>query len=970
MLAIERTMVADAKVIKQAEVQLYEFQKESGFTSLLLKVISNEDVPLNVRMSAAIYFKNKVQRSWIVYEDASKKGHMADDITESEQEVIKENIPRIIADNANNNHVRPHLTEAVNIILTRSKGWNLTPTISELLNSGKRDYILTGLLLTFEMCKVHRYDMCGSRNTIDTFISEIFPIIEAFLPNLVEETDYSSSELLYLIIKSFKYACLNNYPQYFNDVEKLNMWIQLHLFICSKPLPKEVAELDPSDALLDKRVKVNKWGFGNLNRFIHRFSKSTKNITEDFVNYVFVELTPKMVEHFFTILQSWNDGTFYLSDSSLYHLIQFLEKCLITDALYPLIESHLGAIIQNLIFKCLCANQLTAELFETDPEEYTRRFFDFNKEGSTADVASTDFIFVVGHKRPEQLSVVLPFINEVLNEFSSKMDDVECAYKQEGAMRTISSLFSFFESSDDNLEGIFSHYIIDLLSQEKYPFLVARALETIASYQYEFKDMNTLSKLYELAYNHLTSTDILPIQIEAADALKTLVVSNPSIHEHISSQVPMIMDRLLKLSKVFEIDILAEVMESFVERFADELTPFARELASNLAEQFLKLAQSMVENNAHANNGYGVIDQDQELQASSLLQTMTTMVLSMNKVSLINEFTPVCKFVIQNAQISIITESVDLMDALAMSSKTLHEQFVPEIWDIFSDILDSFQTYAMDYFDCYSVFFESVVLFGFPTNQTFVEPFMRILAIKLDGGIDYDIENVFNLLQLYTISMKTTPLFAECLKVANNDELEIDHKETLKLFAASLYIRPLETLQTCEMEGMTLQMITVWLEQKVSSVYGIKLQIMALLSLFKLSELPLTVVGFIPQLVNMLVTLLERLPTAIKNHEAINKEDSNLLNSSSGSSGGVAGLDTEAEGLDVNPEDEDEYLEDYEDDFKETALDSINAFEEVYNFFDALRTQNVERYEQLANALNEEKKQSLQVILEFVSQKN
>lgn len=943
---IEQTMIADAKTIKDAELQLFEFQKEEGFTSFLLKVVANAESPINIRLSSVIYLKNKVNRSW--RSDQNKDELRNDDLHEAEENILKENIIQVLVNNCNDNHLRPHLTESIKIILTRTNNWDLTHIILELLNSGKQEYVYAGLLLVFEMCNAHRYDIIDNRQQIDKFIGDIFPVMENILSQLINQDDYKSSELLYLILKSFKYGCLNNFPQYFNNVEKLNSWIQLHLFICAKPLPKEVLELDFGDRSLDKRVKVNKWGFGNLNRFIHRYSKETKSISAEFIKYLFDNIIPQILQEFFKIMESWGNNNMWLSDSSLYHLIQFLEKCTVSDSLYPLIETHLGAIIENILFKCVCASQQSIELLEDDPEEYTRRYFDVNKEGSTADVASTDFIFVIGHKRPEKLQMMIPFVNNVLNTFIDNSDNLEIACKQEGAMRIMSSLFSFFYDDTTSVEGIFTHYIANLISQTKYPFLVARGLETVANFSAKFKDMNTLSKLYELAYNSLLNSDVLPIQIEAADALKTLIVSNPDIHSHISPQVPGIMERLIRLSKDFEIDIISEIMESFVERFADELTPFAKDLATNVAEQFISLSRSMIENSSSA---YSTGDQDQEIQASSLLQTMTTMVMSMNKVALFDQFIPVCKFVINNAQIVLITEIVDLMDALALSSKTLYQQFTPEIWDLFHDVMDSFQTYAMDYFECYNVFFETVVLFGFPKDQTFLTIFLQILQVKLQSDIDFDVESVFNLLQLFALSMNDTPMFQEILSIGIKNEADFDEKSFIKCYLSYIYVKPIESLTIMEQNNVTLDIFKLWFDYKFCSVYGIKLQIMAIISMFNLPELPNNLINSMSQFGDKLVTLVESLPKAIKRRD--NMTDGEELVSS--------------EPLD--PEDEDEYYEDFEDDFKETPLENINAFEEIFKFFHNLQTTNVTRYEQIISSLSDEKKSSLQTILEFVGQK-
>lgn len=938
---IEQTMVADAKVIKQAEQQLFEFQKQAGFATFLLRVVSNDEVPLNIRLSSAIYLKNKIQRSW----NAIKR---EDGIKPDEQQVLKENLIQALVNNSENNHLRPHLTESIRGILSNNDEWDMTGPIVELLSSGKQEYIYSGLLILFEVCILHRWDMADSRSAIDNTVANVFPIVEEIASQLVGQNDYRSNELLYLILKCFKYACLNNFPRYFTNMDKLNAWIQLHLYICSKPLPAEVLQLDPADRYLDKRVKVNKWGFGNLNRFIHKFSRPTKSISEEFVSYVFTNLVPSVLQEYFKIIQDWANKSLWLSESSLHYLIQFLEKCMVTDQVYPLIEPHLGTILETVIFPCLCANEESVELLEEDPEEYTRRYFDMNKEGSTADVASSDFVFVVGHKRRSQLDKVLPFINNIFMSFSGNEADVSCAYKQEGAMRMISTLFTFLDPSTD-LEGIFSHFISSFLSQTKYPFLVARALETVSIYGNSFEDLGTLSKLFELTYTHFLNSDILPIQIEAADALKTLVVSNPNIHSHISSQVPGIMEKLLKLSKEFQIDIISEVMEVFVERFADELTVFAEDLADNLVDQFLTLGRAMVENSG---NAYSTGDQDQEIQASALLQTMTTMVMSMTKVPLIDKFLPVVKFTILNAQISFLSELVDLMDSLALSSQALYSQFTPAIWEMFHDVLDSFQTYAMDYFEVYLVFFQTVVTHGFPRDHTFLPPFLEIIGVKLESEIDYDVEGVLDILVLYALSMRDIPMFDRALKAASNDELELEDSHIVKTFLANLFVKPVETLQICEHEGATLSMLTKWFSCKFSSVFATKLQMLAIISLFKLPGLPSCVKGFTNQFSDKLVTLTEQLPDAIRKRDAMSKGD-----------GGIQEILETGVNLD-----EDDYFEEYEEDLSETVLDQVNAFQEVHNFFSQLQVQDTAKYQQIIGSLSDDKRQSLNVILEFVSQ--
>lgn len=939
--AFNRTMASDAVAIKQAEQELFQMQKEPGFTAFLLNAATDESIPLNVRISCAIYMKNKIQRCW-----SSKRD---DAILPQEQSVLKDTLIQSLIRNSENSHIKPYLTESVRGILENNEKWDLILPINELLSSNDPKFVYPGLLLLFEVCIHHRWEMPDNRGYIDEVIMRVFPVVERIASQLIQENDYRSNELLYLILKSFKYACLNNFPRYFTNTEKLQSWIRLHLFLCSKPLPQEVLNLEPADRSLDERVKCNKWAFGNLSRFLMKYSRTTKTVTKEFVGYIFDQIVPTILGEYFKTIESWGSGSLWLSDASLYYMIEFLEKCMTTDSLWSLIQPHLESIITYVIFPCLSADEESVTLFEDDPEEYTRRYFDVNKEGTTADVASTDFIFVIGHKRFEEVSKILPLINSVFNEFAEKKD-LPSAYREEGALRLLSSLCGFLAENDspvkNELEGIFEHYVLPLLTQQKYPFLIARALETIAIHQQAFIDMNVLSKIYEAVYVNFMNSEYLPIQVEASDALKTLVVSNPSIHPHISSQVPGIMEKLLKLSKEFEIDILSEVMESFVERFADELTPFAQDLAANLAEQFVMLGQSIVESSS---GNYSTADQDQEIQASALLQTMTTMVMSMNKVSLVDKFMPVVKFILVHAQITFLSEAVDLMDSLALSSKAMFNKFTPEIWEMLHDVLDSCQTYALEYFESFQVFFETVVTYGFPTDNTYAPAFLEVLSHAMGSEVDFDVESAFDILLFYVLAMKENPLFEKALTVASNEdtELELDDALIVKLFLAGLFTTPLETLQICEQQGVTLDLLQKWFSCNFSSVFTIKLQLVAIISVLGLPELPSCVSGFIPQLSDKLVSLTASLPDAIRKRDAVSK----------GELGGSS----------FDGEDGTDFFEELEDDFKESCLDDINCFQQVHVLFSQLQSGNPGLYQQITGSLSDDKLDTLKTILEFVA---
>ena len=58
------TLVPSREEFKQAERTLGVLEKQTGFAPALLSIVFAEEVPLGVRQAAAVYFKNKVTRSW------------------------------------------------------------------------------------------------------------------------------------------------------------------------------------------------------------------------------------------------------------------------------------------------------------------------------------------------------------------------------------------------------------------------------------------------------------------------------------------------------------------------------------------------------------------------------------------------------------------------------------------------------------------------------------------------------------------------------------------------------------------------------------------------------------------------------------------------------------------------------------------------------------------------------------------
>ncbi|KAH3676193.1 hypothetical protein WICMUC_002215 [Wickerhamomyces mucosus] len=939
---LSRTLDSNPQMRKHAESQLSDFEKQPGFTAYCLDLATDKSIPLGQRISATIFFKNRILMYWNV---DNEKG-----IKIEEQDQIKIKIIESLLKNHDDTHIRPQLSTSLRSILNRGT-WPLFDPINQLLNN-KADgaSVYTGLILLFEVIRNLRYNQ-SDRTVIDTYINQTFPILETLAAELTYNSDHHSGEILYLILKIFKYATLSLLPQYLYNTEKLSTWISLHLHTAQKELPQEVLSNEPSDRPLDKRVKARKWAFANLHKLYAKYGCPTSKVTSpefiDFFNKTFVH---EILKVYFSLVEKWSQG-YWLDDSSLYHLISFLEKCIMSPG-WEYLEPHFDSILRHLLFPSLCQNDL--ELFEDDPEEYIRRYFDVNRETKTPDVATVDVLFVTVHHKFNQLPFILNLLNEIFNNYNTN-DSIENALKAEGGLRVLSSI-SFVLGKEgspvsNQIDQMIDGIVVPQLTS-KHLFLRARSCETISILSHRFIDKNVLSRVFQGVYENFRLDDNLPIQIEAADALKVLI-NDPLVTDVIKNDVPTIMQKLLHLSKSFDLDMIGEVMEEFVINFSAELEPFARELGTNLAEQFIRTATEIIEIQASGKSDGS--DLDKEYQAVGYTKTMTSMIVYMSNVDLEASFLPVVKFVLENAAITFLGEVMEILECLTLNKKAIS----PAIWEIFQETINSFETYAAEYLEYYIPFFENIVTYGFKGlnyQAPQVQLLQNLLQELISSPVNYDNQGAFEVVEYITLTIgsfnELFPLVLETFK-----EEDFSPFCVIKVLLASLYVDPGQTLQILESQNETIRLLEIWynLSSSLENVYGLKLQIVALLSLLSLSELPNSLAGFIPQLSNKLIVSIERLPQAINKTLATYRTEKSQQ---------------QIAGQSLPGDDEDEYDDEYddEDSFKDTPLSDLNIYHEFEEKFLRIQQVSSERSNQILSSLQPEKIQSIKNVMSVEGQ--
>ncbi|KAI5953960.1 hypothetical protein CANMA_004799 [Candida margitis] len=998
--ALGGTLNADQQVRKSSEQSLHVYEQQPGFTSYLLDLITEPGIQLGTQIAAAIFFKNRIMNYWIAPEHTKQPASYF--LLENEKADIKNKLVPTLMKAYKINQIKFSLSTALNGILSYDKWDELIPVISNLLSSQDQDQIFVGLICLYEYVKSYRWAGLESKNfsnpVMENITQETFPIIEQLAQTLVANDGTTiTDEMLYLIVKSFKNATFSSLPSYFMDVNKLGLWCNIHISIINKPLPKEVLEEDILEQrALHPRVKAVKWCFANMNRLLNKhgggYLTKEKN---DFTQVFLTNFVPEILGAYWKIIEEWSSKKVWLSEASLYYMISFLELIIETPC-WELVGDKLDAIIRHLILPSLQATEETVELYEDDPFEYIRRFFDVNREQKTSDVSAINFVYRLSNKKFTQtINVIFGIINDIFTQRLGNRGNQDIAMKTEGALRILSTISYKLDSKSSPCHGqvdkMLETYVLPELSNEnstRTPWLTARSCDTIAMFHnHEYSDMQVLEKIFQGIISCFQNEVQFPIQLTAADALATLVQED-SVASHVAEQAPQLLENLLEKSKKYESDILTNVMDTFVEKFAKNLEPYAVELGTKLVEQFLRLGNEILESQSAG----GAIEADKEYQASGLLSTLTTLILSTSHASKIGTrlelvVQELINFVLENAMVVFLTEIVEIMESLLY----LNQEVSNTMWSMYQSVIDAFETYAYEYFDSFQPFFVGIINKGFTNPQVTMEhPYVQSMMNVCFGILKQDdmdpifAHSAFEDIELTILAMNTRlasilPNFlSEIFDIYNNLEAQnafdgymLHRLSLIRILFASIFVDPVNTLSMIGSKGFTVEFYKLWIKHcdDFQSVYGCKLQILCALAIVKseaIKSIPEDLVG---ETADLLLNNVAALPNAIRTRNSILTNEISQKDQVKQEGNDEGDDDNNDEFAEIGDLDDEYEMDEAEmEALRETPIDKINGFEEFVQAFLSMQQNEPEKYHILFGDLDDSKKEMIQELVKVTQQ--
>ncbi|KAF6162304.1 hypothetical protein GIB67_008433 [Kingdonia uniflora] len=622
---------------KAAEESLNQLKYRPQHLVRVLQIIVDGNYDMAVRQAASIHFKNFVAKNWSPLEpDEPQK------ILPSDKETVRENI-LVFVDQVPP-LLRAQLGECLKTIIHADypEQW---PSVLQWVKHNLQGQQLYGALFVLRLLsRKYEFKSDEERTPAYLIVEETFPHLLNIFNRLVqiENASLEVAELMKLICKIFWSSIYLEIPKQLFDPNMFSAWMILFLNILERPVPLEGQPTDPEVRKSWGWWKVKKWTAHILNRLYTRFGdlKIQNPETKAFAQSFQKNYAEKILERHCNLLNVIRVGG-YLPDRVTNLILQYLSSSISKNSMYQLLQPRLDVLLFEIIFPLMCFSENDQHLWNEDPHEYVRKGYDIIEDLYSPRTASMDFVSELVRKRgKENLPKFIQFIVEIFKRYNES--PIECKpYRQkDGALLAVGSLCDKLRQTEpykSELEHMLVQHVFPEFSSPvghlrakilgNAGLVRSKRSDTAAwvAGQYahiNFVDENNFRKALHCVVAGLHDPD-LPVRVDSVFALRSFVEACKDLGE-IRPILPLLLDEFFKLMNEVENEDLVFTLETIVDKFGDEMEPYALGLCQNLASAFWKCLNT-AETNEDA-------DDPGALAAAGCLRAISTILESVSGI--------------------------------------------------------------------------------------------------------------------------------------------------------------------------------------------------------------------------------------------------------------------------------------------------------------------------------------------------
>ncbi|MCL4127370.1 UNVERIFIED_CONTAM: hypothetical protein GTU68_054243 [Idotea baltica] len=317
-----------------------------------------------------------------------------------------------------------------------------------------------------------------------------------------------------------------------------------------------------------------------------------------------------------------------------------------------------------------------------NPYEYVRVKIHIYEDLVSPVTAAQALLLSVVRKRKEMLEKTMIFLVQVLGSPEVEGRHKDGVFHMIGSMGNILLSKKFYK---DQMERMIVQYVFPEF-QSPYGFMRARSCWLLQHFEeIKFAQEENLVTAMNCIQGALLNDGELPVKVEAAMALSAFLASQEKVEKILEPNMRGIVQELLKVIKETENDDLTNVMCKIVTTYAEQLTPIAAEMCTQLANTF----QQVVESEDGAD--------EKAITAMGLLSTIETLINCMEEnAEIMARIEPIALqvvgLILTNSEMEFYEEALSLVYSLTSSRVSA------DLWQCFEMLYTVFKSDGFDYF--------------------------------------------------------------------------------------------------------------------------------------------------------------------------------------------------------------------------------------------------------------------------------
>lgn len=676
----------DPKLRIAAETELNQSYKIINFAPSLLRIIVSDHVEFPVRQAAAIYLKNMVTQYWPDREPPPGEVIFPFNIHENDRQQIRDNIVEGIIRSPD--LVRVQLTMCLRVIIRHDFPGHWPAVVDKIdyyLKSPNSGNWLGSLLCLYQLVKTYEYKKAEEREPLLAAMQIFLPRIQQQILQLLPDASHYSVLLQKQILKIFYALVQYALPLQLVNHQTMTTWMEIFRTIIDRTVPPETLQIDEDDRPELVWWKCKKWALHIVTRLFERYG-SPGNVTKEYFEFSEFFLKTYAVgiqQVLLKILDQYRQKE-YIAPRVLQQALNYLNQGVVHAVTWKQMKPHMQNISEDVIFSVMCYKDEDEELWQEDPYEYIRVKFDIFEDYASPTTAAQTLLYTAAKKRKEVLPKMMAFCYQILTDpnFDPR--------KKDGALHVIGSLAEILLKKSlfkDQIELFLQNHVFPLILSN-LGYLRARSCWVLHAFSsLKFHNELNLRNAVELAKKSLIEDLEMPVKVEAALALQSLISNQTQAKEYMKPYVRFIMQELLHIVKETESDDVTNVIQKLICEYSHDMASIAVDITQHLAEIFGKVLQS---------DEYEEIE-DKTVMAMGILHTIDTILTVVeDHPEIIQQLENICLRIIDLVLQKHVIEFYEEILSLAYNL-TCHA-ISPQMWQLLGILFEVFQQDCFEYF--------------------------------------------------------------------------------------------------------------------------------------------------------------------------------------------------------------------------------------------------------------------------------